>query len=266
MMRDIDLSYNKLQSFSPKIFSSNPVLENVSLRGNSLVYLSSDFPFLISNSISSLDLSFCSLTKIHSVTFSSLPGLDDLDLSSNNLQTMSLQTLEKIPDLRVLELNNNRWTCNCDIVEVIQWAESRREEAPTHKPIKCLEGQQYRTLWTVAGGHRSCSESKTTEPVVEPDHEFTADMAVDLPITSKGIAPHVKALPGSLLQRVLENAAISEAEPRPAQESETGGWGSMLSCNANTLMVFVILPITLGVAVFVSLIAVNYIVKRGKGH
>jgi len=118
----------------------------------------------------------------------------------------------------------------------------------------------------MAGGNRSCSESKTTEPVVEPDHEFTADMAVDLPITSKGIAPHVKALPGSLLQRVLENAAISEAEPRPAQESETGGWGSMLSCNANTLMVFVILPITLGVAVFVSLIAVNYIMKRGKGH
>jgi heme/copper-type cytochrome/quinol oxidase subunit 2 len=34
--------------------------------------------------------------------------------------------------------------------------------------------------------------------------------------------------------------------------------------NVNTLMVFVILPITLGVAVFVSLIAVNYIAKRGK--
>jgi len=266
MLRDIDLSYNKLQSFSPKIFSSNPVLENVSLRGNGLVYLSSDLPILMSNSISSLDLSFCSLTKIHSVTFSSLPSLYDLDLSSNNLQTISLRTLEKVPDLRLLELNDNRWTCKCDIVDVMQWADSRRGQQPAHKPVKCWEGQQYRTLWTVAGGNRSCSESETTEPVVARDHEFTTDMAVDLPIASKGITPHVKASPVTKLQRVLENAVTSEAELRPEPESETGGWASLLSWNVNTLTVFVILPITLSVAVFVSLIAVNYIVKRGKDH
>jgi hypothetical protein len=183
MMREIDLSYNQLQSFNPKIFSSNPLLEYVSLRGNSLVYLSSDFPILISNSISSLDLSSCSLTTIHPVTFSSLPSLYELDLSSNNLQTISLGNLENNPELRVLELNNNRWTCNCDIVEVMQWAELRRGQQPAHKPVKCLEGQQYRTLWTMAGGNRSCSECKTTELFVARDREFTTDMAVDLTIT-----------------------------------------------------------------------------------
>jgi hypothetical protein len=266
MMRDIDLSYNKLLSFSPKIFSSNPVLETVSLRGNNLVYLSSDFPILLSNSISSLDLSFCSLTKLYSVTFSSLPSLYDLDLSSNNLQTTSLRTLENIPDLRVLELNNNRWTCNCDIVEVMRWADSRRGQQPAHKPVRCLEGQKYRPLWTMAGGNRSCSESKANEPVVERDCEFTTGMAVDLPITSKGIAPHVKASPGTTLQPVIEHAVTSKAELRPTPESEKGGWAGLLSWNVNTLTVFVILPITLGVAVFVSLIAVNYIVKRGKDH
>jgi hypothetical protein len=50
VMRDIDLSYNNLQSFSPKIFSSNPALDKVNMRGNNLVCLSSDFPILISNS------------------------------------------------------------------------------------------------------------------------------------------------------------------------------------------------------------------------
>jgi hypothetical protein len=265
-MRDIDLSYNKLQSFNPKIFSSNPLLETVSLRGNSLVYLSSDFPILISNSISSLDLSFCSLTKIHSVTFSSLPSLHDLDLSSNNLQTISLGTLEKVPDLRVLELSSNRWTCNCNIVEVMQWSDLRRGQQPAHKPVKCLEGQKYRTLWTMAGGNRSCSESKTTEPVVARGREFTTEMAVDLPIMLVDTAPPLKASPGAILQRVIENAVTSKAEHRPAPESETGGWASLLSWNVNTLTVFVILPITLGVAVFVSLIAVNYIVKRRKNH
>jgi len=163
MMRDIDLSYNKLQSFSPEIFSSNPVLDKVNMRGNNLVYLSSDLPILISNSISSLYLSSCSVTEIYPLTFSRLPSLYDLDLSSNNLQTISLHTLEKVPDLRILDLNNNPWRCNCDIVEVIKWTELRREQAPAHTPIKCLEGQQYRTLWTMAGGNRSCSESKTTE-------------------------------------------------------------------------------------------------------
>ena len=309
MMRDVDLSYNKLQSFNPKIFSSNPVLETVSLRGNNLVYLSSDFPILLSNSISSLDLSFCSLTKVHSVTFSSLPSLYDLDLSSNNLQTISLRTLENIPDLRVLELNNNRWTCNCDIVEVMQWAESRRGQQPAHKPVICLEGQQYRELWTMAGGNRSCSttepvvardrefttdmaveltiisagnasqqyktlwtmaggnssfsEYKTTEPIVARDDEFATDMEVVLPIMSVGIALSLKDSP-DMLKRVIENAIKNETEIGPAPESETGDWA--LSWNVNTLMVFVILPITLGVAVLVSLIAVNYITKRIRVH
>jgi hypothetical protein len=266
MMRDIDLSYNKLKSFKPEIFSSNPVLESVSLRGNGLVYLPSDFPILISNSISSLDLSFCSLTKIYSVTFTSLPSLYELDLSCNSLQTISLRMLENVTELRVLELNNNRWNCKCDIVYVIDWAVSRRGQQPTQKPVKCWEGQQSRTLWTMAGGNRSCSGSKTTEPVVTHDHEITADMTVDLPIMSKGIVPHVTASPGGEMKRALENAAGSEAELRPTPESETRNWPSLLSWNVNTLTIFVILPITLSIALFVSLIAVNYILKRGKDH
>jgi hypothetical protein len=57
MVREIDLSYNNLQSFNPKIFSSNQVMEKVHLRGNNLVYLSSHFPILISTLVSYLDLS-----------------------------------------------------------------------------------------------------------------------------------------------------------------------------------------------------------------
>jgi len=263
-MREIDLSYNELKSFNPEIFSSNPVLEKVILKKNNLVYLSSDFPILISNSISFLDLSFCFITKIHSVTFSKLPSLYSLDLSSNSLQTISLDTLENVPDLRVLELSNNRWTCNCDIVEVMQWTELRMEQQPAHKPVKCLEGQQYRELWTVAGGNRSCSESKTTEPVVARDREFTIDMEVILPIMSADFVLLPNHSPDTTLQRVIENAIKNETEIGPAPESETGDWA--LSWNVNTLMVFVILPISLGVAVLVSLIAVNYITKRIRVH
>ena len=187
MMREIDLSYNKLQSFDPKIFSSNPVLDKVSLRRNSKIYLSSNLPFLISTSISSLDLNSCSLTTINPTTFSRLPNLYSLDLSSNKLQTISLRTLETFRSLRILELNNNPWKCNCDIVEVMQWAESRRGQQPTHTPVKCLDGQQYIILGTVADGSTPCSESKITEALVAREREFTTDMAVDLPAVSVGV-------------------------------------------------------------------------------
>jgi hypothetical protein len=225
MMRDLDLRYNDLKSFNPEIFSANPVLENVSLQGNPIAIISPDSPILISTSISYLDLSSCSLTSVNSVTFSRLPSLYTLDLSSNLLQTISITTFEKLPDLRVLKLNNNRWKCNCDISEVMQWLTVKITQAPAHKPVKCLEGQSYRKFWTAAGGSKPCSVSTTAEAIVVT------------PVTS-------------------------EAEPRTSPKSETEGGASLLSWNINTLCVFVILPITLGVAVFLSLIAAKYITKK----
>jgi hypothetical protein len=266
MMRKIDLSYNKLQSFNPKIFSSNPVLEYVSLQGNNLVYISSDFPILISASILSLDLSSCSLTAVHPVTFSSLPSLYDLDLSSNNLRTLSLRTLENLTHLKVLKLNNNRWKCNCDIVEVMKWAELRMEQHATHKPVRCWEGKQYRTLWTVAGGNRSCSGSKTTEQVVTSDRNFTTDMALNLTFMSMINAPFLETSPATTLQRVIENAVNREAELGTATESKTADWDSLLYRNISIVKVFLIMLITLAGPVLVYLVAVHYVRKRCKDN
>jgi len=118
----------------------------------------------------------------------------------------------------------------------------------------------------MVGGNKSCSESKNTEPVVARDREFTTDMAVDLPIMSRGVAATLKPSPGTTLQRVIENAVTGEAELRPAPESETGGWDSLLSWNVISLTFFVILLISLVGVVFVFFIAVNYIKKRCSNH
>jgi hypothetical protein len=322
MMREIDLQYNNLKKFNPEIFSNNKVLENVSLRGNPIAYLPSDAPILISASVIILDLSHCSLTSVSPITFSQLPSLYSLDLSNNLLQTISVTAFEKLPKLRILKLNTNRWNCDCSILELMEWLSLRREQAPAHKPVMCLEGQTYRKFWTEAGGSQPCMLSTTTEGRVRRDGEFTTDMtvdlmtvsvgisqslkliqhktsqrdeeiaatkeakprtapesetggrevefttdmAVDLTIMSVGIVPPLKTSLGTTTERVIENAVTKEAERRPAPESETVGWTSLLSWNFTTMMVFVILPILLGIAVFVSLIAVNYIVKRGKNH
>lgn len=260
MLRDIDLSYNNLVSFNPEIFSSNPVLEKVSLKGNRLAYLSPDSPILTSDSVYSLDLSSCSLTTIPAVTFSGLPSLYSLDLSSNLIQTVSVSTFENLTDLTILEMNNNRWTCSCDVVEVMKWATARREQQPAHKPVKCLEGQKYRKLWTMAGGNRSCSETKTTvQPVA---HRFTAYMTLDVTTVSGDIPLSLETSPRATSQRGLQTKVTSEAKFGAASGSETGDWANLLSWNVNTAMVFVILPITLCGAVFVSLLAVNCITKR----
>jgi hypothetical protein len=55
-------------------------------------------------------------------------------------------------------------------------------------------------------------------------------------------------------------------EPIAATERETGGWDTLFSWNTNTMLVFIILPCTLGMAVVASLVAVNYFTTRMKIH
>jgi Leucine-rich repeat (LRR) protein len=119
-IRTIDLSHNKLKSIYPEIFSSNPKLEFLYLSSNPLTDLPSQSPILVSDSVSRLDLSSCSLTKINPLTFSRLPRLFNLDLRSNLLQSVSVRTLEDLPDLKTVQLANNPWNCSCNVVELMQ--------------------------------------------------------------------------------------------------------------------------------------------------
>jgi len=90
--------------------------------------------------------------------------------------------------------------------------------------------------------------------VVTPD---LTNISVGVPISPK-ISLHIS--------QVVETEVTSEAELRTTPKNEKVGWASLLSRNVNTLTVFVILPITLGGAVFMCLIAVNYIAKRCSVH
>jgi hypothetical protein len=117
--------------------------------------------------------------------------------------------LEKFPELRILNLNSNPRTCNCDIVEVMQLAELRRERQPAHKPVRCWDGQHYKTLWTIAEGNRSCNESKTTDPIVEGEREFATDMKVDLTPVSVDVPLSPETSPQT--PRFIENTVQNKA-------------------------------------------------------
>ena len=118
----------------------------------------------------------------------------------------------------------------------------------------------------MAGGSQPCRLSTTTEKLVGREDEFTTDVTVELPTLSVGIFQSLKPIPHKTSQRAVERAVSSETEIRTAPESEGGGCASLFPWNINTLAVLVILPVTLGGAVFVALIAGNYIVKRCKVH
>jgi hypothetical protein len=256
MLTDIDLSYNNLKTIHPQIFSSSSKLEYLSLSSNPLVNIPSQSPILVSDTICSLDLSSCSLTAIDTITFSRLPRLYSLDLSSNRLSAVSVTTLENLTELRILELANNRWTCNCSVVELMQWAQKRRGHLPAHKPLKCLEGGKYSTLWTAVGRDTSCKESVTPVPHIR---EAATDMTTALrriPFTQR-TATYLY----SSQDLATETVVTSWAEPMATPETETGDWDALFPWNANTVLVYLILPCTLGVAVFLALTAVDYITQ-----
>jgi len=140
---------------------------------------------------------------------------------------------------------------------MMKWLTVTIPQAPAHKPVKCWDGKIYRNLWTAAGGSQKslrfarsletsaggsqlCSVSTTAEALVGRDGEVTTDMSVDRQFVSVSVPQSVR------------------------NESETGGFDSLLSWNVTSLTVFVIMPVTLAGAVFVSLMAVKYFSKRFK--
>jgi Leucine-rich repeat (LRR) protein len=261
-IRNIDLSYNNLKSIHPDIFTSNRKLEFLHLRSNPLTNLLSQSPILVSDTISSLDLSLCSLTSVDPVTFSRLPSLYSLDLSSNRLSTLSVTTLEHLTELRVLNVANNRWICNCSVVELMHWARNRSNQLLAHKPIKCLTEGKYTTLWTAAGKDESCNEPVTPTPLVSI--EATTDTATTLkrlPASPK-IANYSYSSPDLAITILVTNWD----ETTVTRETETGVTDGLFSWDRKTILVFLILPCTLGITIFLSLIAVNFFTRRWLIH
>ncbi|KAJ4432954.1 hypothetical protein ANN_15211 [Periplaneta americana] len=171
------------------IFSDNPVLEAVSLKGNPLVYVPEALPILESSSVLSLDLSFCTLTALNSFTFLELPNLQNLDLNSNHLRDIQLEDLDYLTELTVLDLGNNLWNCDCSLMYVLNWFSERRrsqELEGDHRPVKCLEAGIYKTWWTSAKEVRPC-DTKKTRNLVETFYTERAEMSETQDIATSGL-------------------------------------------------------------------------------
>ena len=258
-LTEINLSNNRLTSFSPNLFNGNQKLDKLILRNNNIGTLQWNTPILNGPfSLSALDLQSCQLSNISLITFSFLPNLTFLDISRNNLVLLNNDTLSSHEKLKDVNLENNPWQCGAAFQGLLCWMHSKL--ALSHnRTIQCQYRNERWDIWTLENRSSLCLPITT-----QLTGEILTVMTPHLSTVSLGVPLSPKTSPHT--PRVVETAVTSEAELRPAPESKKGGWASLLPWNDNTLIVLVILPITLGVAVFVSLVAVNYITKRCKVH
>ena len=284
----IDLASNRLTSISTNLFNCTQKLDKLILRKNNLVSLQWNAPILNGpSSLSILDLQSCQLSNISSITFSLLPKLTFLDISRNNLVLMNNDTLTSHENLKDVNLENNPWQCGAMFEVLMCWMHSKL--ALSHnRTVQCQYRNERWDIWSLENRSSLCrpiknksmgefvtvmpAELTTVSVGVSLSPETSLDtprfvetaVRADLTTVSLGVPLSPKTSPHT--PRVVETAVTTEAELGDLPENDTGSWASLLPWNVNTLMVFVILPITLGGSVFVSLIAVNYITKRRCVH
>ncbi|XP_039601368.1 transforming growth factor beta activator LRRC32 [Polypterus senegalus] len=100
----LDLSYNEIKSISDKFFSTMRSLELLNLSNNCLVSFTVGSDTL--NSLDTLDLNFNALQNL-SFASSALRFLKKLYLKSNNLQTLEAQVFIHLPQIQLIDLQEN---------------------------------------------------------------------------------------------------------------------------------------------------------------
>ena len=158
----IYLEENKLQYLHPDTFLGLPNLRNVTLFTNPGLHIPTDRIFIISFSLSHLDISNCNISSLSVETFAKVSALEWLGLSYNNLTTVDANILKALPKLSALYLEGNPLQCDCQLQEVWRWCQDRNIltvqrkmpicETPREvkgkswgvlEKVECLEGDTY---------------------------------------------------------------------------------------------------------------------------
>lgn len=157
-LETLELNYCGLSKLNEAVFYDNytyPDLEELRLAGNPLKVLPNEplIPKQLSK-LRILDLRECDLSYIPPIAFNSsrnitklllagnklggdeeskrlsflepLRHLSHLDLSNNNFSSITPDVFKKNPEISALKLVGNPWKCDCNIVEMWQWALAER--------------------------------------------------------------------------------------------------------------------------------------------
>uniref|UniRef100_A0A3B4B0S7 LRRCT domain-containing protein n=1 Tax=Periophthalmus magnuspinnatus TaxID=409849 RepID=A0A3B4B0S7_9GOBI len=123
----LDLEYNQIRAIQPGAFQGLNKLEVLTLKGNKLTNLPQNLPA----SLMHLDVSANCISALDLVSLSSLVNLQVLKINSNCLRSVPDSAFDTLPRLRSVNLTNNLWVCECDILYLYRWLLSGRMKMAT---------------------------------------------------------------------------------------------------------------------------------------
>ncbi|KAF5888593.1 leucine-rich repeat-containing protein 53, partial [Clarias magur] len=123
-LETLHLGHNALKEINGSWFLNTNSLKTLLLEGNLLTSLNlSTFASSDLRNLETLDLSDNLITYVGRDSFRNLPRLSSLDLSRNRLQNTP-DAFSYLSRLSMLNLDLNRWNCNCDLGELAHFLNS----------------------------------------------------------------------------------------------------------------------------------------------
>lgn len=129
----LDLEDNRIRAIQPGALQGLNKLQVLILKGNKLTSL----PLNLPPSLTHLDLSANCISVLDQPSLSALVNLQVLKINSNCLHSVPESAFDSLPHLRSLDLTNNLWVCECEILYLYRWLLSGRLRMATD--VVCTE-------------------------------------------------------------------------------------------------------------------------------
>lgn len=129
----LDLEHNRIRAIQPGALEGLRKLQVLTLKGNQLTSL----PLNLPSSLTHLDLSANCISVLDLASLSTLINLQVLKINSNCLRSVPESAFDRLPRLRSVDLTNNLWVCECDILYLYRWLLSGRLKMATD--LVCTE-------------------------------------------------------------------------------------------------------------------------------
>ncbi|GJQ65775.1 hypothetical protein Trydic_g11950 [Trypoxylus dichotomus] len=125
-LRVLDISYNSIQDIDMDIFQYNTGLKKLNLAGNNIPYINPEI-FANNHVFENLDISNNGIQQIWKSNTKNITiqPLSVLNLADNKLIKISVSDLEVVPNLKVLNLNNNNLECTEELKASVKWLNMR---------------------------------------------------------------------------------------------------------------------------------------------
>lgn len=129
----LDLEDNRIRVVQPGALRGLSKLQVLTLKGNNL----SSLPLNLPPSLMHLDVSANCISALDLPSLSALVNLQILKINSNCLRSVPDEAFDSLPRLRSVNLSNNLWVCQCEILYLYRWILSGRMKMATD--LVCTE-------------------------------------------------------------------------------------------------------------------------------